>query len=251
MSQTQDFLQAPFTSRSINKKQYIKRSLTTIIQLNNMLGHLKKAHAMELGYQHKILSSDINLGQIQLSLSYNNKTKTIQIHVLKAIGLQLPKYFLNSAKIPNSYVKIYMIYRGQRVDKKQTTIVMETRDPMFDQKFEFNILNLLQLSQPMDNASFEPESSEMEDKNDSVLSHQISSRIQFVFLVMDWDKVEKNDVIGKLELNTQHHLQRIIKNQSINFDSNCQLKQMSSQNWFDIFYQPNQPILCTFQIKNY
>ncbi|RNA40791.1 hypothetical protein BpHYR1_001719 [Brachionus plicatilis] len=55
MSQTQDFLQAPFTSRSINKKQYIKRSLTTVIQLNNMLGHLKKEHAMELGYQHKIL----------------------------------------------------------------------------------------------------------------------------------------------------------------------------------------------------
>ncbi|RMZ99947.1 hypothetical protein BpHYR1_015958 [Brachionus plicatilis] len=28
------YLQAPFTSRSINKKQFIKRSLTTIIQLN-------------------------------------------------------------------------------------------------------------------------------------------------------------------------------------------------------------------------
>ncbi|RMZ98088.1 hypothetical protein BpHYR1_031670 [Brachionus plicatilis] len=56
MSQTQDFLQAPFTSRSINKKKYIKRSLTTIIQLNNMIGHLKKDHAMELGYQHKILN---------------------------------------------------------------------------------------------------------------------------------------------------------------------------------------------------
>ncbi|RNA24936.1 hypothetical protein BpHYR1_024675 [Brachionus plicatilis] len=45
----------PFTTRSINKKQYIKRSLSTIIQLNSMLGHLKKEHAMKLGYQHKIL----------------------------------------------------------------------------------------------------------------------------------------------------------------------------------------------------
>ncbi|RMZ99963.1 hypothetical protein BpHYR1_002410 [Brachionus plicatilis] len=61
MSQTQDFLQAPFTSRSINKKQYIKRSLTTIIQLNNILGHLKKEHAMELGYQHKILVVNIGI----------------------------------------------------------------------------------------------------------------------------------------------------------------------------------------------
>ncbi|RNA10182.1 hypothetical protein BpHYR1_030509 [Brachionus plicatilis] len=44
-----------YTTRLINKKQYIKISLSTIIQLNNMLGHLKKEHAMELGYQHKIL----------------------------------------------------------------------------------------------------------------------------------------------------------------------------------------------------
>ncbi|RNA16719.1 hypothetical protein BpHYR1_054499 [Brachionus plicatilis] len=36
MSQTQDFLQAPFTSRSIKKKQYIKRSLSTIVQLNDL-----------------------------------------------------------------------------------------------------------------------------------------------------------------------------------------------------------------------
>ncbi|RNA03029.1 hypothetical protein BpHYR1_006194 [Brachionus plicatilis] len=55
MSQTQDFLQAPFTSRSINKKQYIKRSLSTIIQLKKMLGHLKNEHTMELGFQHNIL----------------------------------------------------------------------------------------------------------------------------------------------------------------------------------------------------
>lgn len=145
-----------------------------------------------------------------------------------------------------------MIYRGQRVDKKQTKIVMETRDPIFDQKFEFNILNLLQLSQPMDNASFEPESSEIEGKNDTKLSYQISSRIQFVLLVMDWDKVEKNDVIGKLELNTQHHVQRIIHKQNLNIDSpNFDPSQLSSQNWFDIFHQTNQPIICTFQIKNY
>ncbi|RNA25433.1 hypothetical protein BpHYR1_052108 [Brachionus plicatilis] len=68
MSQTQDFLQAPFTFRSINKKLYIKRSLTTIIQLNNMLGHLKKEHAMELGYQNKIL--EVKLFKIQNYLKF-------------------------------------------------------------------------------------------------------------------------------------------------------------------------------------
>ncbi|RNA26966.1 hypothetical protein BpHYR1_036484, partial [Brachionus plicatilis] len=50
-----------YKTRSINKNQYIRRSLSTIIQLNhtnyssNMPGLLKKEHVMELRYQHKIL----------------------------------------------------------------------------------------------------------------------------------------------------------------------------------------------------
>lgn len=136
-----------------------------------------------------------------------------------------------------------MIFRGQRVDKKQTKIEMDTRDPIFDQEFEFNILNLLQLSQPLDNASYEAETDAQ-----TVLSQRISSRIQFILLVMDWDKVEKNDVIGKIELNTQSHVQRLINHQTSKIDP---FEHRTTQNWFDIFSQPNQPILCTFQIKNY
>ncbi|RNA04813.1 hypothetical protein BpHYR1_043134 [Brachionus plicatilis] len=48
-----------YSTRSINKNQFIKRSLSTIIQLNNMLGYLKKEHVMELGYQHKILNLEL------------------------------------------------------------------------------------------------------------------------------------------------------------------------------------------------
>ncbi|CAF0708770.1 unnamed protein product [Brachionus calyciflorus] len=198
-------------------------------------------------------SSEVNLGQLQMSLCYDNKTKTIHIHILKAFNIQLPKYFLNSDKNPNSYIKIYMIYRGQRVDKKQTKIKMESTNPIYDETFEFNILNLLQLSQPLENVSYEHETSET--RNETLISQRISSRIQFIFLIMDWDKVEKSDVIGKIELNTQHHMQRLINHQTSKYDPSKAEQSTSiltsTQNWFDIFYHPNQPVLCTFQIKNY
>ncbi|RNA22223.1 hypothetical protein BpHYR1_006291 [Brachionus plicatilis] len=56
-TQTQDFLQALFTTRSINKKQYIKRYFVHnhSNSSSNMLGHWKKEHALELEYQHNIL----------------------------------------------------------------------------------------------------------------------------------------------------------------------------------------------------
>ncbi|RNA06078.1 hypothetical protein BpHYR1_047823 [Brachionus plicatilis] len=90
MSQTQDFLQASFTSRSINKMQYIKRSLTTVIQLNveysntnyssNMLGHLKKEHAMELGYHHKI-----DLEYLKSKLEFEIKNQAISSENSKSV----------------------------------------------------------------------------------------------------------------------------------------------------------------------
>lgn len=147
-----------------------------------------------------------------------------------------------------------MLYRGQRVDKKQTKIVDQNRDPIYDQTFEFNILNLLQLCQPMDNTCFELNDSA---NASSLLNSKISSRIQFILLVMDWDQVEKNDVIGKIELNTQHHLQRLVNHQAQRNAYFGEQKQTETtlktpqQSWFDIFTQPNVPILCTFQIKNY
>lgn len=178
-----------------------------------------------------------------------------------------------------------MLYRGQRIDKKQTKIVEKSRDPMFDETLEFSLLNILQLAQPMDNVGFESadiaaDKSAIEQMD---IDSRIASRIQFIILVMDWDQVEKSDVLGKIELNTQHHQQRLINcqylhnsdqyksrnsyfhNDVFRFDeketvldenfnksttSNDSFK-TKQQNWYDIFYQPNMPILCTLQIKNY
>ena len=120
-----------------------------------------------------------------------------------------------------------------------------------------------------------------------ILSTKVASRLQFLLLVMDWDQVEKSDVIGKIELKTQHHLQRLITSQHMSRNKSLDTEYLKTdsaveesdtdstredvtdhnkssafvthhikkpaihQNWFDIFYRPNTPILGTFQINNY
>ena len=49
-------------------------------------------------------------------------------------------------KQKDPFVKIYMLYRGQRVEKKQTKIVEKSRNPKFDESFEFNLLSIIQQS---------------------------------------------------------------------------------------------------------
>ena len=163
-----------------------------------------------------------------------------------------------------------MLYRGQRVDKKQTKVVEQSRVPVFDQIFEFNILSLLQLTQPLDNVCFDNSpgdafSSLKEFACSQNLNAKIASRIQFIILVMDSDQIEKNDVIGKIALNTQHHQERLFTNQlqqGMNFKKDTIFEnaatvqggldtRMPRNNWFDIFYKPDFPILCTFQINSY
>ena len=199
-------------------------------------------------------------------------------------------FFVRLKKDP--FVKIYMLYRGLRVEKMQTKIVEQSRSPVFDQSFEFSLLSIIQQSQPMDNVAFvdsnEASNSDLAASSSQQYHHleidsKIASRIQFILLVMDWDQVEKSDVLGKIELNTQHHQQRLLSFQSMQdnnnsnattssslgakhiintntnsdvmmetkVDAETDLAKLKQQNWYDIFYQPNLPILCTFQIDNY
>ena len=130
----------------------------------------------------------------------------------------------------------------------------------------------------LDNQNFEDYKQNEDKKNE--INTKIASRIQLFILIMDWDQVEKSDVIGKVELCTQHYQQRLINNQDssktsekfslvkeknfkldrenllskrVSIESQLILPNYSSQqqNWFDVFYRPNLPIWCTFQIKNY
>ena len=100
---------------------------------------------------------------------------------------------------------------------------------------------------------------------------------------MDWDRVDKSDVLGKIELNTQHRQQRLLSNQQLTMqeqktrrksffnspnvamcnypplrdemetciDDETDYKKSMQLNWFDIFYKPDQHILLNLQIDNF
>lgn len=69
------------------------------------------------------------------------------------------------------YVKIYLLYNGQRIAKKKTHVKKRTLNPVYNESFVFEV--------PAD-----------EDLRNMAVE----------FLVLDWDRVTKNEVIGRLEL---------------------------------------------------
>lgn len=131
------------------------------------------------------------------------------------------------------------MFKGQRIDKKVTKTCSNTRDPVYDELFEFNLVNLLnQFSTGIQN-----------EYSNEVIT-QVLSKIQIFFLVMDYDQIEKSDAIGKIDLLNQSYQQRLlILQKSVEFNHSEQSIQSSSQNWYNIFYQPDMPILGLYQLK--
>lgn len=68
-------------------------------------------------------------------------------------------------------MKIYLLYNNQRIAKKKTHVKKRTTNPVFNESFVFEV----PYNEGLENISLE-------------------------FLVLDWDRVTKNEVIGRLEL---------------------------------------------------
>jgi hypothetical protein len=103
---------------------------------------------------------------------------------------------------------------------------------------------------------------------------KIASKLRIFFLIMDYDKIEKSDLIGKIEMKSQfedekrrevylNSSKRQLKSstgdsvvnhknkKSTRIDINVHSTNADiNKNWYDIFTKPNQPIYCSFQIKN-
>ena len=75
---------------------------------------------------------------------------------------------------PDPYVKIYLLYSGQRIAKKKTHVKKRTLHPVFNESFVFDV----PYNEGLQNISLE-------------------------FLVLDWDRVAKNEVIGRMEIGAQ------------------------------------------------
>jgi len=107
-------------------------------------------------------------GEILVSLCYQPAANRITVVVLKARNL--PKMDITGLSDP--YVKIYLLYNDQRIAKKKTHVKKRTLNPVFNESFVFELPHL-----------------------EEGLKH-----ISLEFMLLDWDRVTKNEVIGRLEL---------------------------------------------------
>ncbi|CAG0922854.1 unnamed protein product [Notodromas monacha] len=90
------------------------------------------------------------------------------------------------------YVKIYLLYKNQRIAKKKTHVKKRTLNPVFNESFAFDLPNPSALKE----AFGIPAS----DANADQLMTICLDDISLEFLLLDWDRVTKNEVIGRLEL---------------------------------------------------
>jgi len=125
--------------------------------------------SMELMNRNSKFQNSQNRGDILVSLSYQPATNKITAVVLKAKGL--PKFDITGLADP--YVKVYMMYNGQKIAKKKTHVKKRTLAPVFNESFVFDM------------PTSDPQAFEL---------------VSFEFLVMDWDRVTKNEVMGRVDV---------------------------------------------------
>ncbi|XP_041934780.1 synaptotagmin-1a isoform X3 [Alosa alosa] len=104
------------------------------------------------------------LGDICCSLRYVPTAGKLTVVVLEAKNLKK----MDVGGLSDPYVKIHLMQNGKRLKKKKTTIKKNTLNPYYNESFSFEV-------------PFE----------------QIQ-KVQVVITVLDYDKIGKNDAIGKV-----------------------------------------------------
>ncbi|XP_057649386.1 synaptotagmin-11 isoform X2 [Chionomys nivalis] len=108
----------------------------------------------------------ISRGELQVSLSYQPVAQRMTVVVLKA--RHLPKMDITGLSDP--YVKVNVYYGRKRIAKKKTHVKKCTLNPVFNESFIYDI--------PTD----------------------LLPEISIEFLVIDFDRTTKNEVVGRLIL---------------------------------------------------
>jgi len=79
-------------------------------------------------------------------------------------------------------VKVLLLYNGQRIGKKKTQVKKKTLNPTFNESFLFDLPPVCCTPVP----------------GSAGRAHLQGIRLQFI--VYDWDRVTRNEVIGRLEM---------------------------------------------------
>lgn len=88
-------------------------------------------------------------------------------------------------------MKIYLNFNGQRIAKKKTHIKKRTLNPVFNESFIFDL--------PSSSSS---SAADALTSNGSLLSCGVLAGVSLEMVVLDWDQMTKNEVIGRLEIGT-------------------------------------------------
>ncbi|KAL2092957.1 hypothetical protein ACEWY4_010269 [Coilia grayii] len=104
------------------------------------------------------------LGDICLSLRYVPTAGKLTVVILEAKNLKK----MDVGGLSDPYVKIHLMQNGKRMKKKKTTVKKNTLNPYYNESFSFEV--------PLE---------------------QIQ-KVQVVVTVLDYDKIGKNDAIGKV-----------------------------------------------------
>lgn len=105
-------------------------------------------------------------GELLVSLCWQPAANRLTVVVLKARNL--PK--MDVTGLADPYVKIYLLYNGQRIAKKKTHVKKRTLSPVFNESFVFDI-----------------------PAGGSGGGEGLES-VSLEFLLLDWDRVTKNEV---------------------------------------------------------
>lgn len=109
-------------------------------------------------------------GEVLLSLCWQPTANRLSVVVLKARNL--PQ--MDVTGLADPYVKLYLLYDGQRIAKKKTHIKKRTLNPVFNESFVFDLPPAASQSSTLD-------------------------KVALQVLVLDWDRVTKNEVRGTVK----------------------------------------------------
>uniref|UniRef100_A0A8C9JN96 Synaptotagmin-7 n=1 Tax=Panthera tigris altaica TaxID=74533 RepID=A0A8C9JN96_PANTA len=103
-------------------------------------------------------------GELLLSLCYNPSANSIIVNIIKARNLKA----MDIGGTSDPYVKVWLMYKDKRVEKKKTVTMKRNLNPIFNESFAFDIPT--------------------EKLRETTI----------IITVMDKDKLSRNDVIGKV-----------------------------------------------------
>ncbi|XP_068586231.1 synaptotagmin-7b isoform X2 [Cebidichthys violaceus] len=105
-------------------------------------------------------------GDLLVSLCYNPTANTITVSIIKARNLKA----MDIGGTSDPYVKVWLMHKDKRVEKKKTVVMKRCLNPVFEESFPFDV------------------------------PAHVLRETTIIITVMDKDRLSRNDVIGKIYL---------------------------------------------------